>query len=190
VPHSREATHLRILEAAYALFFEHGFRRVNVDEVAAAAGVTKRTLYDHIRSKDDLLAEVLERQSSVALQHTARWSARSKPDPSEFVIALFDDLTRWMMKPGSAGSGFSRVVMELADLPGHPARTVAKAHKAAIERWFADELASRQIADAPLVARSIWVLVEGAMLLTLIHNDAAYIRVARDIAVTLLRPAL
>jgi AcrR family transcriptional regulator len=178
------------LEAAYALFFEHGFRRANVDEVAAAAGITKRTLYDHIRSKDDLLAEVLERQSSVALQHTARWSARSKTDPSEFVVALFDDLTRWMMKPGSAGSGFSRVVMELADLPGHPARMVAKAHKAAIERWFADELALREIADAPLVARRIWVLVEGAMLLTLVHNDGAYIRVARDVAVSLLnRPA-
>ena len=43
----REQTHTRIMDAAYVLFRQRGFTRVNVDEISAAAGVTKRTLYSH-----------------------------------------------------------------------------------------------------------------------------------------------
>jgi AcrR family transcriptional regulator len=69
----RLATHQRILDAAYTLFYRNGFARVNVDEIAQAANVTKRTLYDHFRSKDELLAEVLQRQNALALQKIEKW---------------------------------------------------------------------------------------------------------------------
>ncbi len=35
--------------------------------------------------------------------------------------------------PGWMGSGFTRIVMELADRPGHPVHKIARAHKKAIE---------------------------------------------------------
>ena len=56
---SVDATRRQILDTAYDLFYRKGFGRVGVDEVAAAAGFTKRTLYRHFRSKDDLLGAVL-----------------------------------------------------------------------------------------------------------------------------------
>jgi AcrR family transcriptional regulator len=56
---SADETRRLILENAYQLFYRHGFARVAVDAIAARAGVTKRTLYYHFRSKDDLLAAVL-----------------------------------------------------------------------------------------------------------------------------------
>ena len=62
MPRSRDKTRVRILQAAYRLFRLKGFTRVNVDEIAAAADVTKRTLYSHFESKDALLAEVLRAQ--------------------------------------------------------------------------------------------------------------------------------
>jgi AcrR family transcriptional regulator len=52
MPRSRDKTRLRILQAAYRLFRHKGFTRVNVDGIAAAADVTKRTLYSHFESKD------------------------------------------------------------------------------------------------------------------------------------------
>ena len=54
-----------ILTSAYRLFHRHGFNRVSMDEIAAAAGVTKRTLYYHFRSKDSLLAAVLHQVNVV-----------------------------------------------------------------------------------------------------------------------------
>jgi len=56
---NRLATRKRMLEAAYELFYRHGYARVSVDQIGDRAGVTKRTLYDHFRSKDELLAAVL-----------------------------------------------------------------------------------------------------------------------------------
>ena len=39
------------------------------------------------------------------------------------------------------GAWLHSLVMELADLPGHPARAVARRHKAEIERWYAEVFA-------------------------------------------------
>jgi AcrR family transcriptional regulator len=57
---SRDSTRQKIIDAAYDLFYEKGFNRVSVDEIAAKSGITKRTLYDHFESKDAMLAVVLD----------------------------------------------------------------------------------------------------------------------------------
>src|SRR5258705_12915793 len=49
----------RILAAADKLFYAQGIRAVGVDAVAAEADVSKRTLYAHYPSKDDLIAAYL-----------------------------------------------------------------------------------------------------------------------------------
>jgi AcrR family transcriptional regulator len=67
MPRSAAVTRKRILDAAYGEFRRKGYARVGVDEIAAAAKVTKRTLYYHFDSKDALLAAVLERQHELAV---------------------------------------------------------------------------------------------------------------------------
>ncbi len=42
----------RILATADKLFYTQGIRAVGVDTIAAEAGVSKRTLYNHYPSKD------------------------------------------------------------------------------------------------------------------------------------------
>ena len=49
-----------IIEAASAMFSERGYS-VSIDEIAAAAGVSKQTIYARYNSKDDLLAAVVHR---------------------------------------------------------------------------------------------------------------------------------
>ena len=51
-------TRKRIVDAATKLFYAEGIGRVSVDAVAEKAGLTKRTLYYHFASKDDLIASV------------------------------------------------------------------------------------------------------------------------------------
>jgi len=48
-----------ILAAAARLFYEKGFEATSIQEVAEACGLTKAGLYHHIRSKEDLLLEVI-----------------------------------------------------------------------------------------------------------------------------------
>ena len=52
-----EQTRAAIADAAVALFAERGFAGTTMDDVADAAGVSRRTAYRHFPSKDDLVFE-------------------------------------------------------------------------------------------------------------------------------------
>ena len=71
---SSNTTKERILQAGYGLLYREGFTRTSLDAIAAAAGVTKRTLYYHFDSKDALVAAVLESQQARALEHIQGWA--------------------------------------------------------------------------------------------------------------------
>ncbi|MFM8472542.1 MAG: TetR/AcrR family transcriptional regulator [Candidatus Kapaibacterium sp.] len=49
----------RILHAGRMHFFRFGYGKVRMDEIAAETGISKKTLYNHFASKEDLLREVL-----------------------------------------------------------------------------------------------------------------------------------
>jgi len=187
MPRSAELTRKRILESAYRLFRRRGYSRVSMDEIAAAAQLTKRTLYHHFRSKDDLLARVLEAQHDLALQAFETFASQMTGSPEAIVEGLFRELAVWVDKPRWAGSGFTRLVIELADLPGHPARTIARRHKAHLERLLAELLARSGVARPQELAREIWLLSEGAISCALVHGDRGYTSAAMRAARTLVR---
>jgi len=68
-----------IVLAAIAEFREHGFSGTSMDRVAAAAEVSKRTVYNHFPSKDELFGAILERlwECSQSLAEVAYDPARS-----------------------------------------------------------------------------------------------------------------
>ena len=77
--------------------------------------------------------------------------------------------------------------MELADLPGHPARAAARRHKGLIETQLAGMLAKSKIGKPAETAREIVLLLEGATNLILIHGDRGYAEAAARAAKALLR---
>jgi AcrR family transcriptional regulator len=184
---SATATRKRILESAYTLFHRKGFSRVGVGEIATGAGVTKRSLYYHFRSKDDLLAVVLEEQHTLALASFKAWAHRISGNAEKLVETMFAELARWSAKPRYAGAGFTRVVIELADLPGHPGRAIARRHKAKVEEFIAEWFAEANVALPRARAREIYLLLEGATTLILVHGDPRYAIAAGEAARTLIR---
>lgn len=58
-----------IVQAAIDAFRSTGFDATSMDKIAASAGVSKRTVYNHFPSKDELFAEILLQlwHSSIAL---------------------------------------------------------------------------------------------------------------------------
>jgi AcrR family transcriptional regulator len=175
-------TKRHIIEMAYDQFYAVGFLRAGVDAIAEAAGLTKRTLYYHFPSKDDLVAAVLEEQHRLAFERIQRWARKATGSPEQLVAALFHEFARWARQPGWHGSGFTRIAMELADLPGHPARDAAKRHKAAVEAVLAGKLEEAGVARSALAARQVMLLLEGSMALVLIHGEPAYAAAAEAAA--------
>jgi AcrR family transcriptional regulator len=58
---SRAERRERIVWAAKRVLLEKGLDEASMDDVAAAAGTTKPTVYAHFKSKDELFAAVVER---------------------------------------------------------------------------------------------------------------------------------
>lgn len=60
-PADAEVVVERVLETAAEQYMRLGFSAVTTDETARAAGISKKTLYQHFPSKDDLLRAVVRR---------------------------------------------------------------------------------------------------------------------------------
>ena len=114
-------TRKRIIEAASKLFYGEGIRAVSVDAVAEKAGVTKRTLYYHFESKDELVAAYLEARDQPNLKLMAGWFDKAEGGLPQKIEAIFQNLARSARHPRWKGCGFLRTAAELANLPGHPA---------------------------------------------------------------------
>src|SRR5205823_6801637 len=87
----RPSAHNALLGATSELTYESGITSTGVDAIAARAGVTKRTLYQHFGSKDRLVAEALSdrsRRALLALETSAR--RRSEETGEPVVLAFFD----------------------------------------------------------------------------------------------------
>lgn len=185
--HNPAATRARIYAAAYAMFYRKGFHRTSLDDIAAKAGVTKRTLYYHVRSKDELAGAMLAHQHAFVMTEIASWldapGGAGARDARLVIDRLFDQVARWFNATASpkkkwTGSGFTRMAMELADLPGHPARVATRRHKAEVEAELTRRFAACGVRAASDLARQVQMLLEGAMVLTLIHGDAGYAELA------------
>jgi AcrR family transcriptional regulator len=173
-----ELTQRRIIEAAYFLFYRKGFTRVSMDGIASRARITKRTLYLYFRSKDDLLASTLRHYSELDRRRLQVIADRLPSEADRMLDSFFGQLLEWSSRPRWSGSGFTRLVVELADLPGHPARAIARRAKAVTETWLAELLAQGRVAMPLERAREVMLLMEGAMTLMLIHGDRKYAEAA------------
>jgi len=180
-------TRQRIIDAATKLFYAEGIGRVSVDAVAEKAGLTKRTLYYHFRSKDDLIAAYLEGRDQPSLKQLSGWFEAAEGGPDQKVEAIFTNLARVATHPKWKGCGFLRTAAELATMPGHPAVQAGSRHKARFEVWLAEALSGLGVADAQALAREIVLLIDGVFSVMLVHRDVAYIEAAGRAAATLVK---
>jgi AcrR family transcriptional regulator len=183
------STRDRIITAASKLFYSEGIRGVSVDAVAEKAGVTKRTLYYHFRSKDDLVAAYLEARDQPNLALFRRWFAETDGTLADKVRGIFINLAKSARHPKWKGCGFLRTSAEFANMPGHPAIKIGVAHKKGFEDWLRAIFEGEAIANADTLARKIVLLLDGSFAVVLLHRDASYMETAGDAAFDLVSTA-
>jgi AcrR family transcriptional regulator len=179
----------RIVSAAGKLFYSEGIGRVSMDAVADKAGVTKRTLYYHFTSKDDLIAATLEMRDRPSLSLYERWADAIEGSLGEKVRGIFVNLARTARHPKWKGCGFLRTTAELAHMPGHPAIKAGAAHKKSFESWMRGLFAAKRVKDPLELARQMTLLIDGAFAVALLHRDASYFETAGDAARSLIEAA-
>ena len=112
----REQTRRKLLDTARALFYEHGIRATGVSQIAAQAGVTKMTLYQHFASKEELIVAGLREEDAVWmgwLEDARTWAG---PDTVRRLLSMFDlleitPLHGRLLTPSDAEAGAPPVVV-------------------------------------------------------------------------------
>ncbi len=157
----RRATRARLAGAARRLFTEQGFEQTTVDEIAAAAGVARRTFFLHFATKEDaVLARYDDFERALAA------AVRAAP-PAPTVLAVAEHAvtaTLAQFDPEEARAPEALV----RDTPALRARAQGKQEW--MERTIADALAARSgvapsdlglRVDALLTAAVLRVALEG-----------------------------
>ncbi len=153
--HGGRGARERILAAAGELFYRQGLNATGVEQLAETAHVSKRTLYQHFPSKDDVMVAYLERITPDML-------SRSLAQLQDTSVPARDRLVR-LFRPdrGSRGCPYLNATAELCD-DDHPARLVARARK----QEFVDRLtalaAEAGASDAAALGSQLAVLSDGA----------------------------
>ncbi|MFH5927320.1 TetR/AcrR family transcriptional regulator [Roseomonas xinghualingensis] len=183
-------TRERIVTAASRLFYGEGIRAVSMDAVAEKAGVTKRTLYYHFTSKDDLVAAYLDGRDQPNLTLFQQWFTAAEGGLADKVRSIFFQLGRSARHPKWKGCGFLRTTAELTNMPGHPAVTLAAAHKKKVEGWMQAIFEAKGLRGAPMLARQVALLMDGSFTAVMLHRDPTYMEIAGETAHALVSAAL
>ena len=178
----------RILETAFRLFYARGLRAVGVETIIAESGVAKATFYKHFPAKDDLIAAYLDVVDEMwtGQLHIAAEAAGTAP--ADQLVGLFDALASACRRDGYRGCGFINAAAETTAGTAAHDRTIA--HKQRVLAWMR-ELA--QAAGAPQperLARSLALLLDGALSSGALDADPEAVEVARDTARSLVLQAL
>jgi len=141
-PARTNATKQRLFEASMELIGERGAAGVTVDEIAAAAGVSKGTVYYNFGSKSDLIAQLLRHGVDIMLERL-QGIADPEADPLDAMEAMLgqamdfmDDYPSfarlWVSEnwktPNEWGQLFAELRAELIAVIGAALENVARKH--------------------------------------------------------------
>ncbi|MGW1996370.1 TetR/AcrR family transcriptional regulator [Embleya sp. NPDC001921] len=176
----------RILAAAARLFAEQGISATGMEQIAGEAPVSKRTLYAHFRSRDELaIAHLQALVSSGNTMETVL--TREDLSPRERIHHLFDQ----PITDTSAvrGCPFIDAAAEFPD-PSHPIHAYAREQKLRMVQLVTDLVAELGCREPVALAEQLVTLADGAASRAMVLNQADYGRHARAAAATLLEHAL
>jgi AcrR family transcriptional regulator len=176
----------RILRAATQLFHRQGINSTGIDELARAAHVSKRTLYQHFASKDELVAAYVRGMSESGPTAPAGVLEPAAAPARDRLLAVFDIMGHDRVPTGCP---FLKASAEIAD-PRHPARVISAQSK----QEFVDALirlaAEAGAADPDALGHQIALLFDAAQAQGVALNSAQPAVYARSLARELINRAV
>ncbi|TDD19892.1 TetR/AcrR family transcriptional regulator [Kribbella turkmenica] len=149
----------RLLDAAGELFYRDGVG-IGVDALCKAAGVSKKSMYQLFRSKDELIAESLASRGP-SYQTLLHPPAEADRPPRERILAVFERQDRMVAEGNYLGCPYVGTAVELKN-PEHPGSVVARHFKQQLTDFFHRELVKAGAEDPGTLAIQLTIIFDGA----------------------------
>lgn len=182
----------QLVDTAIELFNAHGFHGVGIDRIAEEAKVSKKTMYHHFRSKEELILAALRHHDGLFRNNFMKAVEAAGKTPRERLLAVFDVAQAWFADHKFYGCMFINAVGEYSE-PDTPIRGACREFKRQM-RGYMESLAEEAGFDRPKqVAAALAILLEGAIVTAQVSQDPACAQTARHAAEVLIgeaRPAV
>jgi AcrR family transcriptional regulator len=150
----------KVFQTAARLFYQHGYRAIGVDTLAAESGIGKMTLYRHYPSKDDLIIAYLK-HSDELFWNGFEQITQDAATPREKLLAFFESLQDYVNTPACYGCPFLNVATEYpeTDYPGHQ---IALEHKQSVRAKFRGLAKEAGARNPEALADQLFLLMDGS----------------------------
>lgn len=123
-PRTKSDARERIVNAACELFYKQGYHATSVDQVIAAAGVSKPTVYNYFPTKEDLCVGYLTERTRREVE-MMNASFRKLTSPRERYSAIIQHVKKRIKSWEYRGCGFMNMLAEFPD-SGSPIVAISK----------------------------------------------------------------
>lgn len=87
-----------VLDAAARLFVERGFGGTNLQDIAAELGISRPAIYYYFKSKEDILASLVEEITVFAEHQSGKLAANLDFNPAETLRQMVFNHARWLLE--------------------------------------------------------------------------------------------
>lgn len=180
----------QLLTTAITLFARHGFHATGIDRIAAESKVSKKTMYQFFRSKDELIVAALRDYDSKFRNDYVRDVEAKGRTPQDRMLAVFDVARDWFSGPNFHGCVMIRAAGEFAGTDANnPIRRCCSDAKRALHEYIGRLAKAAKIPDPASLAGELALLLEGATVMALINDDPDQAKIAKKAAATLIAAA-
>lgn len=183
------ATRNRILEVASRLFYMQGYNSTGINQIIDEAKIARGSLYNHFPSKRDLLTAYID---AMEISSLAEWdnALDAIKNPKKKILAIYDICIARQVRSNFAGCPFIKVGAEIPCEDASAFVSIAnqkKAEKTYIETLLTNAYPDEsQIVNKEMLASTLFLLMEGAMVTSSIEKDLQSLKDAKKIADSLL----
>ena len=160
----------QIIDVALNLFYQGGFTATGVDKITAESGVTKKTIYAHFKSKDELILATLRRRDEIFRNNFMRSVERLGKTPREQLDALFDTCDEWFNSKTFSGCMFINASAEFS-AQDNPCHVVCAEHKRLMFEYVRSLAASAGAKNPSELSEELNFLIEGATVHAHVNGD-------------------
>jgi AcrR family transcriptional regulator len=174
-----------LVRKALASFYRNGFQATGMDMIVEQSGISKTSIYNHFKTKEDLILAVLRLRDETFRNWLYRRMEALASDPKGQLLAMFDALGEWFQEVDFKGCMFIKASSEYQD-QSHPIHKQSAEHKRIIEAHLGNLVAAAGYSNPVFVARQLMVLKEGATVTAQLSSRAEAANDARQAAEVIL----
>jgi len=177
----RSARREHLIETAIELFCEHGYHATGIDKIIDRAGVSKKTLYTHFRSKEELIMAALRQYDGLFRNKFMRQVDSLAKTPQEKLLAIFDVAEAWFSHKKFFGCMFINAIGEFSEKDS-PIRDICKQFKLLTRKYIRDLCVQAGAEEPDVLADKLALILEGAIVTSQVSQNPAAAKTAKNIA--------